>query len=66
MSEFVANFLAKHFKLKIHPLPFSLPPIALYQLWHSRFDDDVAHRWLRGVIRGIVKKLSRPAHADCV
>jgi DNA-binding transcriptional LysR family regulator len=60
VSDFVANVLAKHFRLTIHPLPFSLPPIALCNLWHSRFDDDVAHRWLRGTIRGVVQRLSKP------
>jgi DNA-binding transcriptional LysR family regulator len=31
-----------------------LPPIELAQAWHSRYDADGAHRWLRTSVRGLV------------
>ena len=33
--------------LEIHPLPFNVPPIALYLVWHQRTDEDPLRRWLR-------------------
>jgi DNA-binding transcriptional LysR family regulator len=32
------------------PLPFTVPELAVSLLWHPRFDADLAHRWLRGLV----------------
>jgi DNA-binding transcriptional LysR family regulator len=56
-SGFTARGLASHYRLKIHPMPFRLPRIVLYLLWHSRFDDDEGHRWLRGTINKLAQQI---------
>ncbi len=33
------------------PLPLDVPPVAINQAWHSRYDHDQAHVWLRGQVR---------------
>ncbi|WP_329177763.1 LysR family transcriptional regulator [Streptomyces sp. NBC_01477] len=33
------------------PLPLEMPAIPLYLTWHQRYDNDRAHRWLRGQVR---------------
>ncbi len=35
------------------PLPVTLPPVAISQLWHPRLDADPAHRWLRACVREV-------------
>ena len=35
------------------PLPFSTPEFSVSLLWHPRLDADLAHRWLRGLVREI-------------
>jgi DNA-binding transcriptional LysR family regulator len=37
--------------LIMRPLPFPSSRLALSMIWHRRFDDDPAHRWLRGMLR---------------
>ncbi|NJO34094.1 MAG: hypothetical protein HC869_14085 [Rhodospirillales bacterium] len=49
----VARILQSWFRLEQYPLPFRLPPLALYQLWHARLDDNAGHRWLRQTIKNI-------------
>ena len=34
-------------------LPVPVPEITVSMLWHPRLDGDPAHRWLRGVVRGV-------------
>lgn len=34
-------------------LPVATAPFTLSMLWHPRMDGDQAHRWLRGLIRGV-------------
>lgn len=34
-------------------LPFPVPELTVSLLWHPRLDADLAHRWLRGVVREI-------------
>ena len=50
-SIYVGQVLARHFGLVAHPMPFPFPQLPLYQMWHERYDDDSAHRWLRDTIR---------------
>ena len=52
-SVFVGNVLAEHYGVAIHPMPFPFPQLAIYQMWHERYDDDSAHRWLRDTIRAL-------------
>ncbi|MEA2739338.1 MAG: hypothetical protein QOH05_2645 [Acetobacteraceae bacterium] len=36
------------------PLPFPSPRVALSMIWHRRFDNHPAHRWLRGTLRASI------------
>ncbi|MBX9591736.1 MAG: LysR family transcriptional regulator [Hyphomonadaceae bacterium] len=53
VSRFAARALYSLYRLERHPLPFRMPPLGLYLLWHERFDDDAGHRWLRDTILGL-------------
>ncbi|MCF8480289.1 MAG: LysR family transcriptional regulator [Rhodospirillum sp.] len=37
------------------PLPVTAPGLVLSLLWHPRLDADPAHRWVRGLVRSVVK-----------
>ena len=43
-----------HFVMK--PFPIKSPKYEWYIAWHPRFDDDLAHQWLRNQIMAIFKK----------
>ncbi|MGE0767226.1 MAG: LysR family transcriptional regulator [Hyphomicrobiaceae bacterium] len=53
----VARILAARFDLQLHPMPFPLATITLYQIWHERSDDDPAHKWLRNEFLRIAREL---------
>ncbi|MCE9672674.1 LysR family transcriptional regulator [Myxococcus stipitatus] len=36
--------------LRLLPPPVALRPFDVFQVWHERFDDDPAHRWLRSML----------------
>ena len=59
-SVYVGHVLARHYGLVAHPLPFAFPQLALYQMWHERYDDDSAHRWLRNLIRTTTYGAAKP------
>ena len=46
----LAHDLAQHYPLQILPAPLELPRFTLNLIWHERFDDDPAHRWLRDAL----------------
>jgi len=35
------------------PLPVATPELAVSMLWHPRLEADLAHRWLRGLVRAV-------------
>ena len=41
--------------LTYQELPFKLPDLPIYQVWHAQFEHDSAHRWLRSVIKNLLK-----------
>jgi DNA-binding transcriptional LysR family regulator len=44
------------------PLPFSLRSVPAVVSWHRRHDSDPAHRWMRGIVAGIISaRLESPA-----
>ena len=47
-------------ELVIRPLPLDAPDISYFSLWHSRFDKDPRHIWVRNTIR----KALNTAHQD--
>lgn len=46
----------------VYPLPFESPTFRLHQHWHKRFHDDVAIRWLRGLVYEIFKDYDIPTN----
>ena len=52
-SRYAAQALGAFYELEQHPLPFRMPPLVFYLLWHQRFDDDAGHRWLRTTIKAL-------------
>jgi DNA-binding transcriptional LysR family regulator len=50
----VAADIAAVLPLVMRPLPFASPPVGLSMIWHRRFDNDPAQRWLRGTLRAVV------------
>ncbi|WP_111498337.1 LysR family transcriptional regulator [Marinobacter bohaiensis] len=39
------------------PLPFNHRPFSLYMLWHQRYQDDPAHRWIRSQLLDVAGRL---------
>lgn len=37
------------------PLPVDIAPFTVSVIWHPRMDGDLAHRWLRGCLRGAAR-----------
>ena len=50
MPERLARRMAKRFGLHLLPPPLRIPRFGLAMAWHPRFDEDPAHRWLRGFV----------------
>jgi DNA-binding transcriptional LysR family regulator len=46
----LADELAAHYPLQVLPAPLELSTFTLRLVWHERFDDDPAHRWLRDAL----------------
>lgn len=42
------------FNLHLIPLPFALPPVPLYQSWHTTRSNDPALTWLRGALTNLL------------
>ena len=36
------------------PVPVVCPAMPMYLIWHARYQQDAAHRWLRGEVEGVV------------
>jgi DNA-binding transcriptional LysR family regulator len=43
--------------LRIYPMPFEMPPVPIFMVWHESFDNDAGHSWLRDVLRDIYRAL---------
>jgi DNA-binding transcriptional LysR family regulator len=43
--------------LRMYPMPFEMPPVPIYMVWHESFDNDAGHSWLRDVLRDIYRSL---------
>jgi DNA-binding transcriptional LysR family regulator len=54
--ELLARRMAKRFALHLVPPPFPIPRFGLSLVWHPRFDNDPAHRWLRGFVSRVSAK----------
>ena len=43
----LAKFFAKELNLTLSPVPVALPDVQISMLWHSSYDSDPGHAWLR-------------------
>jgi len=50
LPEQLARHLASAGRIKVLPLPVSVPPYFIVQHWHERYTHDPASRWLRAVM----------------
>lgn len=57
MSLKMARGFSRHFKIDIHELPMSVPPMPVYMVWHSSFDNDEGHVWLRAALKEVCARL---------
>lgn len=46
----IAQEFRRAYPIEIRELPFDAPKLRSVMLWHRRFDDQPAHRWLREVL----------------
>lgn len=58
--ERLCRYLAQRYPLVLVDVPVELPEYDEELLWHERFDEDPAHRWLRGVFEEAGAGLSSP------
>ncbi len=47
ITEKIAKMYQDQFNFVIKPLPFTMPLIDFYLLWHPRYQNDLGHQWLR-------------------
>lgn len=47
--------------LAVSPLPFDVPAVDIYLVWHARHDTDAGHAWLRELVHRVCMRLA-PAH----
>jgi DNA-binding transcriptional LysR family regulator len=68
LSERAAREFARSAALQVLALPSSIPTLMTAMLWHRRFDDLPAHRWLRSLVLRVARTLKRqyPRHDDQV
>jgi len=53
----VAREFGRAHPIVVRELPFRAPPLRSRMLWHKRFDDHKAHRWLRETIASVAIKV---------
>ena len=46
----LAQFFARELDLALSPVPVELPEVTISMLWHSSYDQDPGHAWLRKTI----------------
>jgi DNA-binding transcriptional LysR family regulator len=58
MSRRTASCLAQRYPLQVRRPPYPSPGVQLSMLWHRRFDDEPAHRWLRDIVQSVAENLA--------
>jgi DNA-binding transcriptional LysR family regulator len=53
MGRQIAEEFRRAHAIELTPLPIPSPPLSSVMVWHSRFDDHPAHKWLRGAFRSV-------------
>lgn len=57
----MAHLFARQYGLRAVPVPLKLPPSPLRLVWHARFGQHSANRWMRGLLIEIGSKARRRA-----
>jgi len=57
MGRQIAEEFRRAHAIELTPLPIPSPPLASIMVWHSRFDDHPAHRWLRDAMLSVASQL---------
>jgi DNA-binding transcriptional LysR family regulator len=55
----LARLFATALGLSLSPPPVALPDISISLLWHSSYDDDPAHAWLRQLVSRLAGEVTR-------
>ncbi|HEY2405416.1 MAG TPA: LysR family transcriptional regulator [Polyangiaceae bacterium] len=55
--ERLARAMAKRYPIRLLPPPLRIPRFELAQVWHPRWDNDPAHRWLRQIVASVSEKV---------
>lgn len=53
----LAHMCRRQEAIEVHPLPFESPTVAVTQVWHRRYDQDAANKWLRALIKRCLSSL---------
>ena len=53
----IARFIAAPSDLSVSPAPVELPAVTTSLLWHSSYDRDPAHQWLRRTVRDLAETM---------
>jgi len=53
----IARFIAAPSGLNVSPAPVELPAVTTSLLWHSSYDRDPAHQWLRRTVRDLAEEM---------
>jgi len=56
--QFIRAF-EKTLPLKSYSVPLKFPPMRFYQLWHGRVHQSTEHKWLRDLVGGAARALTR-------
>ena len=57
LGEKIAREFRRAYAIELRELPFESPVLRSVMLWHRRFDDQPAHRWLRTTIMSVAARL---------
>jgi DNA-binding transcriptional LysR family regulator len=53
----IAQEFRRAYAIELRDLPFKSPPLRSIMLWHRRFNDQAAHRWLRELMVSVAAHL---------
>jgi DNA-binding transcriptional LysR family regulator len=53
MPSRLARYFSEAFGLATSPVPIELPNFTISLLWHTSFDHDPGHLWLRQTVAGV-------------
>jgi DNA-binding transcriptional LysR family regulator len=57
MGRQIAEEFRRAHAIELMTLPIPSPALSSVMVWHSRFDDHPAHKWLRGAIQSVARQL---------